>query len=262
MSVVFVVSPSYLEATFVESKKYNFDFQGYGSFHRAISGVVTLNALDCLGFAYVGVSLPEKGSEEYKDMLLFFKRCDRMTAGKKVVLIVLEGITSAQAKILKTFSHLRFVTPNKFDCVTDSLLNRNLFGSLLLDNYAPYEFGKGRSTGKRDFCSASLSFCPVVNQTVVDCLNPVERLTTLQLTLEHDAVLRGYVRSKSSMEHLRRYLIIKMFMGDGADRDVLAEKRALAQKCVDELKSDPKAWCMANYVLQMIKKFKAMDSLE
>ena len=43
MSTLFVVSPCYLESLYHESKKYDFDLQGYGSFNMALNGLIKVN---------------------------------------------------------------------------------------------------------------------------------------------------------------------------------------------------------------------------
>lgn len=246
MGVIFVVSPVYLEAVLTESKKYSFDLQGYGTFRRAVKGLVTLNAADCLGFAFVGESLPKKGSSEYKEMLDFYNRCNMMGASKKVVLIA-NSMPQGCLKVFRQFSNLRFVAAGSFDFMTDTLINKNLFGSILLDNYEPYALKKHAPERKREFVCDTLKYSPVVNAATTDCIRPFEKLETLQLTLENDPVYQGYRRTGSSMLAMRKYFITKSFTDD------CTSELSAAQQSVEMLRGDVPAWCLAMCMLKMIK---------
>lgn len=247
MGVVFVVSPVYLEAIFMESKKYQFDFQGYGTFRKASSGLMTVNAADCLGFAFVGVSLPAKGTEEYKAMLDFFSRCNMMRASKKVVLIVQNGIPSSYVKVFKKLSFLRFAVVDRFEFMSDVLINRNLFGSILLDNYKPYQFGRHKQERRREFSCNTLTYKPLVNGASTACIDPFERLESLSLTLENDAVYQSYRKSGSAMVALRRYFITRDFKED------CSKELNDAEASVESLRQDTTAWCLAKSLLRIIE---------
>lgn len=246
MGVILVVSPEYLEKVLQESKKFSFGLQGYGTFRKAVNGVMRINASDYLGFAYVANSMPSIHSKEYNYMLDFLTCCDLMQSNKKFVFVVAEGVSSAYLKKLKMFTHLRFFQSKKFDYMSDLIINNNLFGSILLDNYEPYKLTAASEQRQRSYTGNPLKYVPVINEAAALCVSKVDKLDTLQHTLENDAAYQMYCTSKSAMAALREYMVMCSF---DLDCSAVREK---AQKSVDTLASDASAWCLASSLLKYI----------
>lgn len=215
METIFVVSPEYLSAVFAESKKYDFQLQGYGSFRSAVKGIVRVNAQDLLGIAFLGETLPRTGSGEYANMLECFRMCDLMQSDKKAVLIVRSGVAGA-AKDLKQFRNVRVYEVSGYDVVSDTLINRSLFGSILLDSYEPYRIKKEKTGSFGQVLNPKLECRPVVGEQLLSCISEVDVLDTLKHTVEYDNVYNTLKDMGSELE-LYRMLYIKKVLGVGCD---------------------------------------------
>lgn len=53
MSIIFSISPGYLDALYECSKDFDFKLQGYGNTESASQGLIHTNVLDIVGFVYM-----------------------------------------------------------------------------------------------------------------------------------------------------------------------------------------------------------------
>ena len=190
VKTIVVISPCYLEAVFKEAEKYSFVIQGYGNFKLAQKGIVYTNASDVLGFAYLGNSLPSDGTEK-KAFQGFLGYINLMEMNKKFLSIVQDN-SSLAAYALKKYKHLRFAELRGFDYVTDSLLNKSLFGSILLDNYEPYIFEDKNEYSGYVGSNVVLEYSPVVPGILFETLSTVHNLDTVEDTFSNDIILQRY----------------------------------------------------------------------
>lgn len=206
MKTIVVISPCYLEAVFKEAEKYSFVIQGYGNFSLAQKGIIYTNASDVLGFVYLGDALP--GSvDDKKAMAGFLKQVNLMMMDKKFLFIVQEN-PNFTAFNLKKYKYLRFMELCGFDYVTDTLINKSLFGSILLDNYEPYIFEDKEEHSVYVGSNTVLEYCPVVPGILFETLSTVHNLDSMDDTFSNDSVLQHY-REDSLVTSVRKLVIAK-----------------------------------------------------
>lgn len=215
MKVVIVVSPVFLKAVCEEGEKYSFQIQGYGSFQKAADRLMYTNVEDVLGFAYLGTNLPGKDTEEGKAMYRFLKLCNRMDANKKFLFLLQGQMRGDVIKTLRTFKKLKIVYQDGIEFVTDILINKQLFGSILLDNYEPYLLKQQESEKeKKEMGSVPVtSFVPVVPSILFQVLEEVHFMDSLEDTLETDLVLQR-CQGNDVVTLLRKILIVRKADGD------------------------------------------------
>lgn len=205
MKSIIVISPHYLDAVYEESQKYDFRLFGYGTFACAKQGLLKVNCSDILGFAFVGTHLPISRSKEFKHMLEFFHMCDLLNADKKFVIVTDED-SSPWTKIFKKYKNLRFFGCSGYDFMSDIIINKNVFGSILLDSMEPYEFGNK----KQDVISwhtPHLSYVPLFPDTQIQCTAPIEFLGTMERTLSNDAIYQRFKTEGAYLQSFRLYYI-------------------------------------------------------
>lgn len=238
MGTIFVVSPDYMDALYKESKSYSFDLQGYGSFKEANAGILRTNVSDILGFVILAEELPSEGSLEYQHLLTFIRRCNSLKSNRKFVIASSATISSKLLKLLKSQKNLRVFISSRFDSVTDVVINKNVFGSILLDNYNPYSFKNKEEENWKDYGSPSLRFLPIVNSASTACISKVDKLDTFERTLENDKVFRELSQAKSEMLHFRKYFIAKEFFDDVTSYEKKAEE------VLNSMQDDYASWCL------------------
>lgn len=238
MGTIFVVSPCYLEAMYKESSKYNFNFQGYGSFALANEGLMRINKAELLGFAFVGIHLPLKHTKEYRNMKEFFKMCELMHANKKFIVATDEPV-DAYSKLFKEYEHIRFIKAKSYDFLSDIVINQSVFGSILIDNGTPYQL-KQKQLGFPEYSTPQLQYIPLFTDAQMSCLSDVECLDTLFRTLQNDAVYKRFVNEDSDLQYFRKYMICRMH-GNSDDAEDCRAK--ISQIIADEEAKDAASWC-------------------
>lgn len=237
MDTIFVVSPCYLESAYKEALKYDFVMQGYGTFEAALHGILKVNAADIIGFAYLGRALPAKGSHERKAMISFLQICELMEADKKFVFAVDNGVSSNDFQFSK-FKQLRFFAAPHYDFMSDVVINQQVFGSLLLDNYTPYKF-QNEKEDTIPFVSPKLEYVPLFSDALIQCISNTEKLDTLERTLDLDSVYRRFKSEKSDLQYFRKYYVAKLF----SDYAALDECRGIIDDILTKYETDPENWC-------------------
>lgn len=212
MKTIIVISPDYLESCFKEAQDFSFCMQGYGNFEMANNRLMYTNAQDILGFAYVCEEMPKSGSKKYKQMLKFFDNCNLMQANLKFV-IVTQGNIGSVLKDLKQFKFLRFAYKESVEYITDTVLRRDVFGSILIDVYNPYEEIPTEVKDFTGFDCPRLSFRPIVPDTLFLVASTVRRLDTLKETIDNDVILLKY-GDNEIVALLRQIFIIHRFGED------------------------------------------------
>lgn len=221
LKIIYVVSPDYLESIFQESEKYSFEIQGYGSFTAASKGLIYTNAADVLGFAYMTERFPLPGSSNYRAFMEFAKMCCLMDADKKFV-IVTKSFPKGAGKQLAELKALRFTVYVEKDLVTDITINRNLFGSILLDNYEPYCFKEEGSSIAGDYGCTVLKIPEVVPPYLFEVFEPIHLLGTEEDSISSDTVVMRYREDLGNPLVLLRIIAILVRMGH--DGQVYHEK--------------------------------------
>lgn len=239
MKIIMVISPDYLSAVYEESKKYSFMIQGYGSFAEACKRLLRVNSGNLLGIAYLGENLPQAGSKEYKAMCEFMKYCDLLEDSKKMVFVI-QGAEQGLSQATKELKQLRVFVTSGEPVITDSVINKQIFGSILLDTREAYKLQEDNSSTRDNNDDFLLQYTPMIGQMYLQCFSPIEVLSTAQETLENDQVYKSCKDNENSLlALLRKRCIQKKFdISDTRLDEVI--KSSIAEL------NDDVAWCLCN----------------
>lgn len=217
MKSIFMISPDFLEVSYKEALKYDFTLQGYGNFVDGKNGLLKINRQDLLGFVYFATSLPEN-LEELMDFLHY---CDLM--GKNsMFLFALLNTKGLSAINLAEFSNLCFAYLGIEEVVTDKVLNRDIFGTILLQNYEPYTFEEEKSEVPSVFSVERLQYRPIFSNYVLQCLSKVNLSDSFEKTVAYDEVYRNYSKDNELLAEIRKFYI-ETFFHDSIDNSYLFE---------------------------------------
>lgn len=205
MKSIILVSPEYLEVCYNEALKYDFTIQGYGSFELAAKGLLCVNASSILGYAYLGNALPADTTALHN----FLYRCN--LCGEKKMLFAMLDTKGIEQINVKDYPNLSFSVVKIEEVVTDTVINRDIFGSILLTNYKPYTL-KDEHDDIPDIQHVyRLQYKPVFNSYMLECLKRVNLLDSFEETLQHDAVFQKYQKDKSVLAAYRKHYIRTYF---------------------------------------------------
>lgn len=244
MKSIIIISPHYLESIFKESKKYSFMIHGYGTAQKAKNSLIYANLEEILGFALVYDTLPSANSKEFKDIVEFARLCNSMKSNRKF-LVVTRGNAAELGASLKEFKNLRFFVVQNLEYITDVVINKNVFGSILLDNYQPYELRKEEKVSINDIESTTLSFTPCIPGYLFEIFTKVLKLETVEDTVLYDKCYLKYKTINPIVADLRRIFIMEQFSEDTSDEEVLllkqietldAKMHGLYSVCLDMIK--------------------------
>lgn len=232
MDVIFAISPDYLEPLYSEAKKYDFCLQGYGAAISAKKGLLKTNIADILGFIYVAEEL----LDEPEELISFLDTINMLSRGNKRKIIFAIQHSKGLSMILHkaNLNNLDVVLLNNFEVVTDTVINKQLYGSILLDNFEPYELIKTKKETK-GLQSKVLQYRPLFSDYVLRCLSSVDKALTFEDTCENDTILQEYYEDKSDLAKIREAKIKKMF-GLDFDRqeilDILEKRKEAEEYCM------------------------------
>lgn len=207
MKVIYLISPDYLEPAYKLAKPYNFKLQGYGSVQVAIKRLITSNISDILGFVYFAERLPENP----EDLIQFMKLCDSLKVRKKFLFALQqsEGLAQVLSQIKLKYLQVFKVNPD-IDIVTDVVINKQIFGSILADNFSPY-YLKEENNKELDLSQYRLQYQPLFNDSVFRIMGPVTFYDSFDNTLIHDNTYNELVKNQKQLAELRKLYIQKMF---------------------------------------------------
>ena len=212
-----MISPDFLEVSYKEALKYDFTLQGYGNFVDGKNGLLKINRQDLLGFVYFATSLPEN-LEELMDFLHY---CDLMR-NNSMFLFALLNTKGLSAINLTEFSNLCFAYLGIEEVVTDKVLNRDIFGTILLQNYEPYTFEEEKSEVPSVFSVERLQYRPIFSNYVLQCLSKVNLSDSFEKTVAYDEVYRNYSKDNELLAEIRKFYI-ETFFHDSIDNSYLFE---------------------------------------
>lgn len=250
MGTVFVVSPCYLESLYEESKKFGFNFQGYGSFTLANSGIMKINKAELLGFAFVGLHLPRPKTKEYQQMIQFFDLCELMQSDKKFIIITEESL-DPWAKIFKKYKHIRFMQAPQHDYLSDIAVNQHIFGSILLDNVDVYHL-KPDELQSLQYDTPRLQYIPLFTDAQLACVSKVDLLDTAERTMQNDEVYQRFAKEGSYLKSFREYLILRGF-GDSAE---IANCLEEILEIIEKEEGNAANWCVLQAMLSYMKEIR------
>lgn len=232
IKVIYAVSPDYLEALYTEAKKYNFCLQGYGNFRDAIKGLMKTNVSDILGFIFVG-------SELFYDKEIvseFLNSCNMLCRNtpKKFIFALQNSKGLVDMLEISSFENLNVSYLPDFEILTDTVINKQLFGSILLDNFEPYQLHPEQEH-RVNVQDTSLKYEPLFSDYVLRCLNPVDKLNTYETTILNDQIYQEYLADNSDLLSIRECFIKKAFnipYDKNKIQEILKHREEAQQYCI------------------------------
>ena len=215
MGSIFMISPDYLEVCYNEIKKYECTLQGYGNFESGLRGLLKTNVSDILGYVFLSQALP-KDREIFHE---FLYRCN-LCGGDKKFLIALLDTTGLSEINFSLYPNLRFGYIAITEVITNVTINRDIFGSILLDNFEPYKFTDTEQAIPDLQKNYRLQYKPLFSSYILDCLQRVHLMDTLDETLLGDKVLYKYKKDNSILAAFREHYI-KTYFSDNVDNSHL-----------------------------------------
>lgn len=197
----------YLEVIIRESRRFSFNLQGYGSFELAKAGLLKSNASDLAGYAFVNDSVPNIGSQEFNHMMEFLNLCNLM-GRKKFVIVTRSALQGKFASVLKRFEILDFYAASGNEYITDSIISTNVFGSLLMTVKQPYKLKPEEKQSLKEFTCPTVQLVPAVNYFLLQCLEPISKLESIEQTSEYDTIYQDYLKTKTILAELRKARIM------------------------------------------------------
>ena len=249
MSAIFVVSPHYLEAIYNESTEFDFELVGYGNFNNAMNGLRYVNVNDILGFAYVADTLPKKIENLYK----FLNTCNLICRYKKKLFLFCchdqKGLK--QLNLVDKYRNLEFKNVLDDDIITDVTIRRDIFGTILINNYQPYFF-KGRPAKPALGTIPTLEYSFLFTKQTLSVLSSVNKLKDSKNTLYFDKVYSDLATNYPLLAHMRRRLILSMFSEDCSEED------RIIQEMIADV-TDNSLYAMYRSLFYLLRKEKSID---
>ena len=106
------------------------------------------------------------------------------------------------------------------EVVTDKVLNRDIFGTILLQNYEPYTFAEEDSVVPSVFNVERLQYRPIFSNYVLQCLSKVNISDSFEKTVAYDEVYRNYSKDNELLAEIRKFYI-ETFFHDNIDNGYL-----------------------------------------
>lgn len=250
---IFAISPEYLDALYQEALSFNFTLQGYGNEESAMKGLQYTNVSEIIGFLYMAERLPKDITKLQRFILI----CDKIAENSDLTfLFVLRGkFNPTQVVGEAGLQHLKIKVLTLADDVTDTLIKRDVFGTLLLSRFSPYVFDNTTGT-PNDYQQATipvLEYCPVFPDFVLEVLAPSVQLVALDHTLQADGIYQKLLGISKLAAEMRKLVIMKR-LGMETSR---IEQRIGAK--VEETE-DISTFCNYNALFQLAKEEVATDA--
>lgn len=216
--IIYCVSPDYARYILNESRPFSFDVKIFPSCEIAYDNLVSNNQNNILGYILLYDEIPEDPS----DMINFINFINLV--GDKETVVILAIRHAKGFNILMQYleiDNIEFLHITDFECVTDTFIKRNLFGSILIRKFPPYMDKVTTFSSSSKFQLNDRLF-PILPKDILAILSPIERLITLQYTLESDSVLNEF--KDNSLVHYLRLNRIKKAFGEETDYDGMMDR--------------------------------------
>ena len=120
----------------------------------------------------------------------------------------------------KQYENLKFSVVHIEEVITDTVINRDIYGSILLCNFEPYVFEEKRRVIPDVQHVCRLQYHPLFNPYVLKCLQKVNLAENLEDTIQNDEVLFMYQRDHSILAEFRKFYI-ESFYSDEMNKSSL-----------------------------------------
>ena len=206
MKSILIESPDYLEAIFKESDKYNFTIFGYGNVQVALQKIIQINSYELIGTAFVYDSIPKKDTTDYKLLLELLDKAALFN--KKVLLVTRDSIAPIKSDIQK-ISNLKLSYLENQEFISDTVINKCIFGSLLLNTIKPYKLDKQESVNENLESLPTLKNENIVPDYVLDIFSAIKPTDNVTDTINFDDAYNHYKDANKIVASLRKMFIRK-----------------------------------------------------
>lgn len=244
---IFVISSNYLEAVHKESGKYGFELIGCGKFESACKVLPSVSVGALLGIAILEQRLPDIKSKEGKSFLKLLSILGDIQQEVRLnVLLTKEPLGSEYARAIKKYKNIRGYCHDNAEAVTDSLINGEIFGSLLLEDAEMYSINKPK---EKPFVNAALKTININNylsEYLLKVLNTCIPYATLEQTCLFDGATQGYKEAEDDLLRLMR----EWYICKSCDFDSSGYKERVQEMLLSAIDSEtfPERYVMYNYL--------------
>lgn len=209
---MYIVSDSYLKALKKESDDFSFSIKGFCSIKQGLKNLPFTNMEDILGFVIAYHELPEDLSELVRYINTLNNICD-----KPVVLFSYfkEGVSHVIEHI--NYNNIKLYVSTDMEAVTDIVIKREVYGSILKEIYPMYYRGKSLEEDEKNNFTHSLEYYkPIINLDTEKVLSKVSISPSYDKALASDIALKDF-DNNPVLSLLRTKVIQKHF---NIDRDL------------------------------------------
>lgn len=208
-----------MRALSAEAVNYTFVLHMFGNFDDVLrEGLMYLNGIDMLGFAYVAEDAPRKGDAEYKHLEKFLEICNQVYGGRKFVFCCRESAPDLK-QLVQRFSGIKCVVKDNVEMITDVVINKDVFGSILLSRYEPYRLTD--EVVSREYYNGcpEMHYKPLIPPDFFKLFEPVHFMPTGELTCENDEVW-NVLQDNVLLQMLRELRIHGYFQEDTTELEM------------------------------------------
>lgn len=246
LKVIYVISPTYLKALYKEALKYDFVLQGYGNVTNARRGLGKVNISDILGFAYVNTRLPQ----DLEPLRQFMELCGTLAQYREKptkFIFALENLDRLDELFDRDYQNLLFSYLPNVEVFTDIEFNRKIFGSILKDNYNPYELVTkekvNHELSKKDLLKLQMDFpalryVPAINPNLLRVLQDYHHLKSFDSTLANDEVFQDFSDFNEFYAGLRKIFLSLKFINKEFKSSWEVMVKFDVEKIIEDLKKD------------------------
>ena len=219
MSFIFAISPGYLDALYECSEDFEFKLQGYGNTESASRGTMYTNVQQIIGFIYMDNRLPK----DLKGLDTLLWKCNLMcSASRRSFIFAIKDHKQLRKLELPKYSNLDFEFV-EIETVTNVLIRRDLFGTLLLTRYEPYILEETNEVMPDVDCPV-LNYEPLFPIAVYKVMSPIQNAGEYRYVRFVDQVLADLSDSSEILAMLRDIRI--MYSCNQSYAESLAEVKA------------------------------------
>lgn len=202
---MYVVSPEYLMPIVEQSKDYSFKVKGFSDCTRAYNNLAGTNQANILGYILVYEEVPDNSTD-----LVEFINFVNLIGTKDTIVLVAFRYTDGFEQLMDflELDNITFMYYNDFEVLTDLVIRRNLFGSILVRKFRPYR-DIDEPLNLVTTYNQNSNIVPVLPKDILVILSPIIKYDSSQHTIDNDVVVESY--KDSIICYLRINRIKRMF---------------------------------------------------
>ena len=185
---MYVVSPEYLMPIVEQSKDYSFKVKGFSDCTRAYNNLAGTNQANILGYILVYEEVPDNST----DLVEFINFVNLIGTKDTIVLVAFRDTDGfEQLMYFLELDNITFMYYNDFEVLTDLVIRRNLFGSILVRKFRPYR-DIDEPLNLVTTYNQNSNIVPVLPKDILVILSPIIKYDSSQHTIDNDVVVESY----------------------------------------------------------------------